>query len=307
MDKNDTNKMKYPAQMCSFKRKNKVLAIDCHLDRPAEDDPPLQMHAGWSRYGMSIIDKSKESTVVATANIPYSEAIVVAHKMLAVCDDFLIGRDKTASKANEQSDGAENESAAAYAVTFKAGSLKGKTPGEVIQSENGLKTIESQIAFLQANLAKFPDNQKVIDACNAAISAFKAGTLEAGQDNPRNGTLKWVHRTPIKFLEKRKNKDGKCFIYAYTITCDYEKTDYPWQIGIVNGYADITRKEDGSVNISSKVSDRLETSVNLSNDEGIYLAKRMEMTINEFEMVNFRPLYNEVNEMMEEIYSQKSA
>ena len=78
-------------------------------------------------------------------------------------------------------------------------------------------------------------------------------------------------------------------------------------LGIVNGYADITRKEDGSVNISSKVSDRLETSVNLSNDEVIYLAKRMEMTINEFEMVNFRPLYNEVNEMMEEIYSQKSA
>lgn len=307
MDKNDTNKMKYPAQMCSFKRKNKVLAIDCHLDRPAEGDPPLQMHAGWSRYGMSIIDKSKESTVVATANIPYSEAIVVAHKMLVVCDDFLIGRDKTASKEKEQSEDAGNESAAAYAVTFKAGSLKGKTPGEVIQSENGLKTIESQIAFLQANLAKFPDNQKVIDACNTAISAFKAGTLEAAQDNPRNGTLKWVHRTPIKFLEKRKNKDGKCFIYAYTITCDYEKTDYPWQIGIVNGYADITRKEDGSVNISSKVSDRLETSVNLSNDEGIYLAKRMEMTISEFEMVNFRPLYNEVNEMMEEIYSQKSA
>ena len=307
MDKNDTNKMKYPAQMCSFKRKNKVLAIDCHLDRPAEGDPPLQMHAGWSRYGMSIIDKSKESTVVATANIPYSEAIVVAHKMLVVCDDFLIGRDKTASKEKEQSEDAGNESAAAYAVTFKAGNLKGKTPGEVVQGENGLKTIESQIAFLQANLAKFPDNQKVIDACNTAISAFKAGTLEAAQDNPRNGTLKWVHRTPIKFLEKRKNKDGKCFIYAYTITCDYEKTDYPWQIGIVNGYADITRKEDGSVNISSKVSDRLETSVNLSNDEGIYLAKRMEMTISEFEMVNFRPLYNEVNEMMEEIYSQKSA
>ena len=46
---------------------------------------------------------------------------------------------------------------------------------------------------------------------------------------------------------------------------------------------------------------------NLSNDEVIYLAKRMEMTISEFEMVNFRPLYNEVNEMMEEIYSQKSA
>ena len=228
MDKNDTNKMKYPAQMCSFKRKNKVLAIDCHLDRPAEDDPPLQMHAGWSRYGMSIIDTSKESTVVVTANIPYSEAIVVAHKMLVVCDDFLIGRDKTVSKEKEQSEDAGNESAAAYAVTFKAGSLKGKTPGEVVQGENGIKTIESQIAFLQANLAKFPDNQKVIDACNAAISAFKAGTLEAAQDNPRNGTLKWVHRTPIKLLEKRKNKDGKCFIYAYTITCDYEKTDYPY-------------------------------------------------------------------------------
>ena len=307
MDKNDTNKMKYPTQMCSFKRKNKVLAIDCHLDRPAEDDPPLQMHAGWSRCGMSIIDKSKESTAVVTANVPYSEAIVVAHKMLAVCDDYLIGHDKAASKDVEQVDGSDNESAAAYAVTFKAGSLKGKTPGEVIQGENGIKTIESQIAFLQANLAKFPDNQKVIDACNAAISAFKAGTLGSVQERPRNETLKWVHRTPIKFLEKRKNTDGKCFIYAYTITCDYEKTDYPWQIGIVNGYADITRKEDGSVNISSKVSDRIETSVNLSNDEVIYLAKRMEMTICEFETVNFRPLYNEVNEMMEEIYSKKSA
>ena len=307
MDKNDTNKMKYPAQMCSFKRKNKVLAIDCHLDRPAEEDPPLQMHAGWSRFGMSIIDKSKEQMIIATANVPYSEAVVVAHKMLTVCDDYLIGRDKPASKAAEQSEGTGNASAAAFAVTFKAGSLKGKTPGELVQGENGIKTLESQIAFLQANITKFPDNKKVIDACNAAISAFKAGTLDPGQAAPRSETLKWVHRTPIKFLEKRKNDDGKCFIYAYTVTCDYEKTDYPWQIGIVNGYADITRKADGSVNISSKVVDRLETSVNLSNDEVIYLAKRMEMTVSEFETVNFRPLYNEVAEIMEAILSKKAA
>ena len=47
--------------------------------------------------------------------------------------------------------------------------------------------------------------------------------------------------------------------------------------------------------------------MNLSNDEVIYLAKRMEMTVSEFETVNFRPLYNEVAEIMEAILSKKAA
>ena len=74
MDKNDTNKMKYPAQMCSFKRKNKVLAIDCHLDRPAEDDPPLQMHAGWSRYGN--IDDSTDAAMLGNMCRAYSNTVL---------------------------------------------------------------------------------------------------------------------------------------------------------------------------------------------------------------------------------------
>ena len=32
MENKETNKMKYPSQMCSFKRKNVVFAVDCHLD-----------------------------------------------------------------------------------------------------------------------------------------------------------------------------------------------------------------------------------------------------------------------------------
>ena len=307
MENKETNKMKYPSQMCSFKRKNVVFAVDCHLDRPDEDDPPLEMHAGWSRYSMSIIDTHTENTYVLSANIPYSEAVVVAHKILAVCDDYLLTRDKAAAAVSDTAQDTGSTSAAAFAVTFKAGSLKGKTPGEVVLNENGTKTVEGQIAFLQTNLKKFPDNQKVIDACNAAIEAFKSGTLSEGASVPKVQSLKWVHRTPIKFLEKKKNKDGKCFVYAYTITCDYEKTDYPWHIGIVNGYADITHKENGSVNISSQVAERSESSINLSNDEAIYLARRMEMTMMEFETVEFRNLYKEVEEIMEEIYSKKAA
>lgn len=307
MDNKETNKMKYPSQMCSFKRKNVVLAVDCHLDRPDEDDPPLEMHAGWSRYSMSVIDTHNENTCVVSANIPYSEAVVVAHKILAVCDDYLLTRDKAAAAISDTAQNTESASAAAFAVTFKAGSLKGKTPGEVVLNENGTKTVEGQIAFLQANLKKFPDNKKVIDACAAAIKAFKSGTLAEGANAPKMQSLKWVHRTPIKFLEKKKNKDGNCFVYAYTITCDYEETDYPWHIGIVNGYAAITRKENGSVNISSQVAERSESSINLSNDEAIYFAKRMEMTMTEFETVEFRNLYKEVEAIMEEIYSKKAA
>ena len=62
-----------------------------------------------------------------------------------------------------------------------------------------------------------------------------------------------------------------------------------------------------AVGLSSQVAERSESSINLSNDEAIYFARRMEMTMMEFETVEFRNLYKEVEAIMEEIYSKKAA
>ena len=69
--------IKYPKQIDSIIRKNKMgiktLGLDAELFLPSADEniSPLEMHSGFSRIVLSLIDKKGENDItVSTANIP---------------------------------------------------------------------------------------------------------------------------------------------------------------------------------------------------------------------------------------------
>ncbi len=307
-NKKISGEVKYPNQICSFKRKNIVLGIDCQFGLPRDDEPLLQMHTGWSRLVFSIIDKRGESTNVLLANVPAADISAITHKMKLVYDDKFLNRARIVAKleADKKSRGT-GDAELAYSVTFRTGSLKGKTPGEVMLSypEEGESTLKKQIAFLTEHLKQFPGNQAMIDACNAAINAAKNGTLKEGGNNAPSLSRE-IYHTPLKYLATRKNDEGKYFVYTMTIACDYTKDSFPWEITIMNGWADVDKKPDGTVNISSKVMGRISSTINLSDDELMYLEGSMERTLQAFELTNFRKQFERAEQISAELRKNKN-
>ena len=66
--------IKYPYQVFSIKRKDKVLGADAKLFTPSEAEKtnPLET-SGFSRFEMTIVNKDSSGTQTATANIPAND------------------------------------------------------------------------------------------------------------------------------------------------------------------------------------------------------------------------------------------
>lgn len=289
---------KYPNQIVSFKRTNMVLSVDCKYSLPDIEGSPLEMHSGWSRICLNLIDKRlPESTKVLNCNIPYDDVAAVAHKIKTVYDDkFLHG--KTVKKKELP----EDSTSKASAVTFGLGKYKGKTPAEVVMLTDGPKIIGEQIKFLTDNLTKFPNNKVLIESCEAALKAFNDGTLnsEVALIKPEN--IKTIYTTPLKFLASKTNEDGKNFVYAVNITCDYTKDKFPWAITIVNGWSTLEHRPGGAVTVSQKLDGRADCTINLSDDEAYFLADRFDKSLDCFELTNFRAQFKLADEISRKNY-----
>lgn len=64
--------VRYPRQIYSAKRETVILSIENYLSKPDIHDkvPPLEMHSAFSRFVITIIDKSGAETKTPKANIP---------------------------------------------------------------------------------------------------------------------------------------------------------------------------------------------------------------------------------------------
>lgn len=296
-EKKVNSREEYPNQILSFGRKNLIFAVDCHLYKPAATDSPLQMHAGYSRLAISLIDKTKGDTFVVTGNIPASDIAYMVHKIKAIEDDYMFNRKKMlAAKAKLGTD----DVTLAFSETFKMGNLKGKAPGEVITEDKGVETVKAQVGFLKTNLEKYPANQRIIDACEAAIRAFGEGKIKPGMTGGVS-LVRFAYQTPLKYLASKKDEaTGKYFAYKISISCDYEKDTNPWTISIINGYAEVTPQADKTVRINPMLENQKQSVINLTSEEAFAFADRCSKTLSEFETCNFRELHKIVDGIREE-------
>ena len=274
------NKSKNPREVAYIVEKSTFAVLDGLTEADIEnEEEPLTLHSRkFSRFSFLIINQDKKE---ATANLNVKEMFgFLAKSRFAMQQEMLYRFNVTDAKEEE-------ELPLAYTVTIASGSLKGRTPADVLlnDGEEGKKLLNNQYTFLKNNLAKYPKNKVQMDAIVNASQLLKEGKLDA--DAVGKGQTKRIslYSSGLRPLVNRKNNAGMSFVYELTV--DWllgEKR--PLMITIVNYYAPVIKKDDGMLNVQVKQRDQTtlrNNTVNLTFEDWAYVQHMIETDIERFE------------------------
>lgn len=274
------NKSKNPREVAYIVEKSTFAVLDGLTEADIEnEEDPLTLHSRkFSRFSFLIINQDKKA---ATANLNVKEMFgFLAKSRFAMQQEMLYRFNVTDAKEEE-------ELPLAYTVTIASGSLKGRTPADVLlnDGEEGKKLLNNQYTFLKNNLSKYPKNKTQMDAIVNASQLLKEGKLDA--DAVGKGQTKRIslYSSGLRPLVNRKNNAGMSFVYELTV--DWllgEKR--PLMITIVNYYAPVIKKDDGMLNVQVKQRDQTtlrNNTVNLTFEDWAYVQHMIETDIERFE------------------------
>jgi hypothetical protein len=291
------NKIKFPKQVGSVKRTKKVLGVDAELFLPTKDEemtiPPLTIHSGFSRFVLSLIDKDQD--IVPTANIPADDIFYVKERTEIAMNkvvDAQYFRKHVATTAAPKS--------IAYTQKILADkNFKGMTPAEILINtpENKELLIRTR-DWLAANVSKYPNNQKQIDAINEALDLFDTGSLNSDtvvESSDDCECTMMVYDSGLKFKSK-KNDKGYNLVYNISITCEPTK-DYPFNVTIMNCYAPVESLSSGQKTIKlNQAVDTIKASLVMKDMEWYTLLARISATLYNFEAMHFEEQYRKAME-----------
>lgn len=273
------NKSKNPREIAYIVEKSTFAILDGLTESNIEnEEEPLTLHSRkFSRFSFLIINQDKKA---ATANMNVKEMFGFLEKSHFAMQQEMLYQFNSGS--NE-----EEELPLAYTVTITSGTLKGRTPADVLlnDGEEGKKLLNNQYTFLKNNLSKYPKNKTQMDAIVNASQLLKEGKLDA--DAVGKGQTKRIslYSSGLRPLVNRKNNAGMSFVYELTV--DWllgEKR--PLMITIVNYYAPVIKKDDGMLNVQVKQRDQTtlrNNTVNLTFDDWAYVQHMIETDIERFE------------------------
>lgn len=273
------NKSKNPREIAYIVEKSTFAILDGLTESNIEnEEEPLTLHSRkFSRFSFLIINQDKKA---ATANMNVKEMFGFLEKSHFAMQQEILYQFNSGS--NE-----EEELPLAYTVTITSGTLKGRTPADVLlnDGEEGKKLLNNQYTFLKKNLSKYPKNKTQMDAIVNASQLLKEGKLDA--DAVGKGQTKRIslYSSGLRPLVNRKNNAGMSFVYELTV--DWllgEKR--PLMITIVNYYAPVIKKDDGMLNVQVKQRDQTtlrNNTVNLTFEDWAYVQHMIETDIERFE------------------------
>lgn len=273
------NKSKNPREIAYIVEKSTFAILDGLTESNIEnEEEPLTLHSRkFSRFSFLIINQDKKA---ATANMNVKEMFGFLEKSHFAMQQEMLYQFNSGS--NE-----EEELPLAYTVTITSGTLKGRTPADVLlnDGEEGKKLLNNQYTFLKNNLSKYPKNKTQMDAIVNASQLLKEGKLDA--DAVGKGPTKRIslYSSGLRPLVNRKNNAGMSFVYELTV--DWllgEKR--PLMITIVNYYAPVIKKDDGMLNVQVKQRDQTtlrNNTVNLTFEDWAYVQHMIETDIERFE------------------------
>ena len=259
-----------------------------------EGDYLLGLYSHFSRFTICIINADKKA---ATANIPINDMLDIIRRSKKINNSFLekqYAQSNNINKADQTKNGI-NENLSCYTIKITSGKLKGKTPAEVLLTDDkNIELLRNQYEWLKNNLKKYPKNKLQMDAITEAINLYKAGKLNPSQIQESKEYM--IINIGIRPLIRKKREDGKCPVYEASIT--YKDDDYPVEIGIKNYYAPYIKNADGTINVTVKeASDLIKNTMNLSMKEWMNIIHLIEANIRGFENVIFSTQFKLANEM----------
>ena len=273
------NKSKNPREVAYIVEKSTFAVLDGLTKADIEnEEEPLTLHSRkFSRFSFLIINQDKKA---ATANLNVKEMFGFLEKSHFAMQQEMLYQFNSGS--NE-----EEELPLAYTVTITSGTLKGRTPADVLlnDGEEGKKLLNNQYTFLKNNLSKYPKNKTQMDAIVNASQLLKEGKLDADAVGKWQTKRISLYSSGLRPLVNRKNNAGMSFVYELTV--DWllgEKR--PLMITIVNYYAPVIKKDDGMLNVQVKQRDQTtlrNNTVNLTFEDWAYVQHMIETDIERFE------------------------
>ena len=284
--------MKYPKQIDSVLRKNQTLGVDANLCLPTEEEyknerkMPLEMHSNFSRFTLTILQGEKQGTgttyTSVKANIPATDVDYINAKLKLAKQEIL--KVQTCTPTETVS--------IAYTQKLYDKNFKGKTPSEVLLANpEAKKDLLKVREFLEKNKEKYKANAVQIQAIDEAIQLLENGKLKNISASTKNIM---VYEEPIKIPNANKvDENGLTFVYSISIVCMPDR-DYSFAINIMNAKAPtvmntITKSKTAEM---SKIQDKHEFSMLLTEKEMVRLVKRMSKTLEHFEEMNFTKQFN---------------
>jgi len=217
-----------------------------------------------------------------------------------------LDREKDAKKVEAILDAAKRKKAgtlksspvdtgAAYSIRIANGNLKGKTPAEVAKEEGGREKLIKQKEWLAKNLSQYPDNQKQINAIEAALSLLESGGIEAA-DAPvagTNGATISLYEALYRPLVRKTNENGKCFVYEIRIGWNIGN-QYPVSVSITNYYAPVKKDAKGLFNVVAKEAEgKMKAEMLLSSKEWNNTLRAITANMTQFEVFHARDCIND--------------
>ena len=178
----------------------------------------------------------------------------------------------------EKKDEKEGESSIAYTTRFYSGKLKGKSPAEVLNEPDGWNTLQTQYNWLKENLAKYPNNQKLMDAINEAGKLYKSGNLDKVNTN---NIL--IYSNEYRYMTGLERNTRNC--YTLKIECTPSEKN-PYVISMTNNIYRIVngKPEDKSINTMSQ-------SFSLTEQEFSEMLEKGKRFVDGYTMMNLTPAF----------------
>ena len=285
--------VRYPRQLYTAKREQIVFGIDNYLSAPSEKDtvPPLEMHSPFSRFVATIIDKSGNKIITPKANIPANDIPgIVSIATAAMAERIRSSNSDTGIEAS-------SDVSPAYTQIIPFGRFKNRSPATVLldnptDREELLKTKE----FFQSKVSEWPQNQKHIDAIDAAITLMDSGTLKQNSAAQVKAGMQVIYSVNHKYMADT-NPQGHRLFYGMTIEC-YYNNKYPWVVTIENFFAPGQQTSKGG--LTPKIDEKsgyAKGIIRLNDMEWSRMLNRLKSDIRNFESMWYSHMFKEAMEI----------
>lgn len=287
--------MKYARQIYSVKRKTtdenkneikKTLAVDMHLFlRGEEDDCPMEMHAGYSRFVITLMNVYGFKKTIVKSNFSVNDVRFLSQKT-KWCNNILW--DHMYLSNIPQTTSNMDMSSPAYTCKIAGKLCAQKTPAEILmaEGEEGKEKLKRHVQWLQEN-----GNPKYAKMNNSQIEAINEG-IRLFDEKKLNATVLKTAAPHFNLLDTgrryfRNEKKGDLF-HTYQLKVDFDAgLNYPYSITIQNNWNSVIFQDDGTCRIGSENEDAQTISLRLSAAEWTGLVEAMHVRLDQFETCNF--------------------
>lgn len=286
--------MSYTNQIFKAGRSNAVFVVDAFFGK--NEETPLELYAGWSRFTATIIDKRGAKTAAPFFNIPIADFEIIAQKVKHLCMQELTEK-FTPAENNTTTSTSEISKLLDVKPPFKYKSLK-----DGLVESGGFSGIDKVIEIFIKGYNSYAINKKIVDNLRT-LKTFDEKEVEeflSSKGSNLSESAMAIYETPSKVLLSRKpSENGDNFCYEASIIYN-RAMKQRFTVNISNFYAPVTKNENGLMNVmTSGKHDENASRFNLSSEEMLEAVNAMERVKRAYEVNIFNESLALANKLRE--------